>query len=88
MAAIANYYGFENAIYAAIEAGVDIIIIANTAVYNEDAFAHAVVFIKQLVKKGKLTEARIDESYQRISRLKNKFLTLKTLSNLNNQRKL
>lgn len=72
MGAIANHYGFETAIQAAIEAGVDIIAIANNSVYEEDVAARTVALIKQLVQDGKISQARINESYQRIRRLKGK----------------
>ena len=70
MGAIANHYGFEPAIQATIEAGVDIIAIANNSVYEEGIAGRTVALIKQLVRDGKISEARINESYQRIQRLK------------------
>jgi beta-N-acetylhexosaminidase len=72
MGAIANHYGFEPAIQATIEAGVDIIAIANNSVYEEGIAGRTVALIKQLVRDGKISEARINESYQRIQRLKGK----------------
>jgi len=74
MGAIANQYGFETAVQAAIEAGIDIIAIANNSVYEEDVVARTVTLVKQLVQDGKISETRIDESYQRIQRLKSKLL--------------
>ena len=72
MGAIADHYGFEIAIQKSIEAGVDIIAIANNSVYEEDIAARAVALIKQLVQDGRTDEARINESYQRIRQLKSK----------------
>jgi beta-N-acetylhexosaminidase len=72
MGAIADHYGFETAIQKSIEAGVDIIAIANNSVYEEDIAARTVALIKQLVQDGRVDEARIHESYQRIQRLKSK----------------
>ena len=72
MGAIANHYGFETAIQATIEAGVDIIAIANQSVYEENIAPRTAALIKQLVQDGKISEARINESYQRIQRLKGK----------------
>ncbi len=72
MGAIADHYGFETAIQATIEAGVDIIAIANNSVYEEDIAARTTSLIKQLVQDGAISEARLDESYQRIQRLKSK----------------
>jgi len=76
MGAIADHYGFETAIQATIEAGVDIIAIANNSVYEEDIAARTIALIKQLVQDGKISEARINESYQRIQRLKSKLLAV------------
>ena len=76
MGAIADHYGFETAIQATIEAGVDIIAIANNSVYEEDIAARTIALIKQLVQDGKISEARINESYQRIQRLKSKLSTV------------
>lgn len=70
MGAIANRYGFETALQATIEAGVDIIAIANNSVYEEDITARTVDIIKQMIRTGHISEARIDESYQRIQQLK------------------
>ncbi len=72
MGAIADHYGFETAIQATIEAGVDIIAIANNSVYEEDIAARTASLIKQLVQDGTIGEERIDESYQRIRQLKNR----------------
>ncbi len=70
MGAIRQYFGFEQAIELAIDAGVDILAIANNLVYEPDAAIRAVSIIKQLVNDGKISEQRIDESYQRIMKLK------------------
>lgn len=77
MGAIANHYGFETAIQATIEAGVDIIAIANNSVYEDDVVARTVTVIKKLLQNGKIEEARLDESYQRIQRLKRKLADLR-----------
>ena len=70
MGAIVNHYGFETAIQKAIEAGVDILAFANNSVYEEDAAGRAIKVISELVQAGTISEARIDESYRRIQRLK------------------
>ncbi|MFC1517933.1 hypothetical protein ACFL5G_05220, partial [Candidatus Margulisiibacteriota bacterium] len=43
---------------------------ANSRYYDPYVGVKAVQAIKELVKEGKLSEARIDESYQRIMKLK------------------
>jgi beta-N-acetylhexosaminidase len=73
MGAIVNEYGFETAIQAALEAGIDIIAMANNSTYEEDIVARTATLIKRLVEDGKISETRIDESYQRIQPLKNRY---------------
>jgi beta-N-acetylhexosaminidase len=70
MGAIINHYGFEMAIRKAIEAGVDILVFANNSVYEEDVARRAMEVIRQLIQAGTIVEARIDESYRRIQRLR------------------
>ncbi|MDQ3249822.1 MAG: glycoside hydrolase family 3 protein [Chloroflexota bacterium] len=75
MGAIRTQYGFETAIQKTIEAGVDIIAIANNLVYEEDVVGRTVALIQRLVAAEIISEARIDASYQRIQRLKSKLAT-------------
>ena len=70
MGAIINHYGFEMAVRKTIEAGVDILVFANNSVYEEDVARRAIGVIRDLVQTGTISEARIDESYRRIRRLK------------------
>ncbi len=70
MGAIRQYYGFEQAIELTLNAGVDLIAIANNLVYEPDAAARAIAIIKQLIEAGKISRERIDESYRRIKKLK------------------
>ncbi len=70
MGAITQAYGFEAAIAAAMAAGVDILTLANNTIYEEGVAARAIAVIEGLVRDGTISEERIDESYQRIQRLK------------------
>ncbi len=70
MGAIADHYGLQTTIRRAIEAGVDILVFGNNLEYDEQIVAKATAIIRDLVHNGKLDEARIDESYRRIMRLK------------------
>lgn len=70
MGAIREYFGYAEAIELAINAGVDILAIANNTIFDPDAGARTVGIIKQLVTDGKISPERIDRSYQRIMRLK------------------
>ncbi len=73
MGAIRKYYGFEKALRLAIEAGVDILLIANNSIYDDQALTRAAAVIKRLVMQGKISAKRIDASYRRIRRLKQKY---------------
>ena len=75
MRAIADEYGFEAAIDHAIEAGIDIILIANNSLYEEDITARAAGVIKKLLLDGRVSEERINESFARIQRLKKRIST-------------
>ncbi len=77
MRAIANHYGLETAVRKAIEAGVDILVIGNnTGYFVPDIVAQVTTIIKRLVKKGTISPARIDDSYQRILRLKRQVMNI------------
>jgi beta-N-acetylhexosaminidase len=74
MDAISDNYGLENALALSINAGVDVIMFANTTP-NKDKIVTATqvhAIIKKLVKKKKISKARINEAYSRIMALKNK----------------
>jgi beta-N-acetylhexosaminidase len=70
MAAITAHYGFETAIRKALEAGVDILVFGNNLSYDEEIVPRAIAVIRNLVDTGVISEARIDQSWQRIMRLK------------------
>ncbi|MEM7534417.1 MAG: glycoside hydrolase family 3 N-terminal domain-containing protein [Chloroflexota bacterium] len=72
MGAIRNHYSFETAIYHAVQAGVDIISIANNLTFNRDVSIRAATTIREFVENGSISEERIDQSYQRIMKLKEK----------------
>ncbi len=70
MGAIRNDYGYEQAVELAINAGVDILAIANNLVYDPEIGARTVALIKQMVADGRVSPERIEQSYQRIMKLK------------------
>jgi beta-N-acetylhexosaminidase len=75
MKAIAARYGLETAVRQAIRAGVDILLFANNSVYEEDIAARTAATIRSLVEKGDIPRERIDESWQRIMKLKEQINT-------------
>lgn len=72
MHAITKYYGFEEAIRLTIKAGVDIMTFSNNIAGSDVRTVDKVQeIVRDLIKRGEISEARIDESYKRIMALKN-----------------
>ena len=72
MKAITDHYGFEQAIKLALNAGVDVLAFGNNLVYDPDIAIKAHRIIKNLVESGEIPEERIDESYNRVMKLKSR----------------
>ena len=71
MKAISDHYGFEQAIEMCINAGVDILMFSNNiAKHLEIVPEDVIVKIKKMIAEGKISEERIDLSYQRILKFK------------------
>jgi len=75
MGAISKYYGLEEAVVKAINAGCDIVLFSNTSQSEFDGeLAHRVRnIIYQAVNQGKISKQRIVESSNRIYKLKKRF---------------
>ena len=72
MKAIRSFYGLETAIKMAISSGVDILLFANNSVFEEDIATRALAIVKKLLSRGEISPGRINESYMRIMKLKEK----------------
>jgi beta-N-acetylhexosaminidase len=72
MNAIAEEYGVETALEQTLNAGVDLILIANNADYDPDIVPRTVRIVTELVESGRVNESRIDEAYRRVTRMKEK----------------
>lgn len=70
MKAISGFFGLEESLERSINAGVDIVMFGNNLGYDPEAMPKAVTIIKKLVRSGKISEKRIDQSYRRITALK------------------
>lgn len=70
MGAIRDAVGYDEAVALAIEAGVDLLVVANQIVYEADVVPGTIDLIEGFVRSGRITEARIDESWRRILALK------------------
>ncbi|MBS3813734.1 glycoside hydrolase family 3 [Candidatus Bipolaricaulota bacterium] len=66
MGAIRKEYSLEETIERAINAGADVLIFANNLTYDEMIAVKAVDIVKKLIEEGRITESRIDRSYERI----------------------
>ncbi|MFA5153163.1 MAG: glycoside hydrolase family 3 protein [Clostridia bacterium] len=74
MGAIVDNYGYDEAIIKAINAGCDMLIISNNGkTYDEKAPYDAVDIILKAVKNGEITSQQINDSYNRIQALKEKY---------------
>ncbi|MBD3288177.1 glycoside hydrolase family 3 [candidate division KSB1 bacterium] len=73
MRAIRNHYSCEQAIELALNAGVDIIVHANNANYDENMPQCIFQVIRKLVNEKRVSEDRIEEAFQRIMRVKREF---------------
>jgi beta-N-acetylhexosaminidase len=73
MGAIAQNYSLEESIELAVKAGVDILLFGNnSSSYDPQIAQKAVNILRDLVESGTLSRDRIEQSYQRISDLKEK----------------
>ncbi len=75
MQAITKHYGIEKALTLGINAGLDVVIYSNNIAASKDrSFDYLHSLIKQLVLDGKIKQARINQSYKRIIKLKMEML--------------
>jgi len=68
--AITRRYGSVEAVHLALQAGVDLLVFANQQVYDPQIFDKTLDAVVELVRRGQLTEARIDESVARVDALR------------------
>jgi len=70
MGAIRGNYGYEDAVLAAVDAGVDILAISNNVLFEEDVVSRTVQILRRAVEQGRISRPRVEQSYARIQRLK------------------
>ena len=68
MGAIRQQYGYDEAVALAIEAGVDLLTIANQQVFEEGIVSRTVDLVEELVRSGRIGEDRIAASVERLDR--------------------
>jgi beta-N-acetylhexosaminidase len=75
MHAITKYYGLEDAIKLAVNAGVDIMTFSNNIQGSEERTVDKVhTIIRKLVQSREIKIERIDESYDRVMKLKTRLM--------------
>lgn len=72
MGAIQQHYPLEQAVALCVEAGADVVLHANVDHYDPATAAKTIAILRRLVESGRIREERIDESFQRIMRLKSR----------------
>lgn len=86
MHAITKHYGLEEAIRLAIQAGVDIMTFSNNISGSTERTVDKVHgIIRRMVETGEITPERIDESFNRVMRLKKQWLEGNDFSSLKKQ---
>ena len=78
MGAIVRHYSYETAIEKAINAGVDLLVVANDKLYRPDIMPHTIGFLAELVQQGRITTERVDQACGRIMALKQARLSAQT----------
>ncbi len=74
MGAIRNLYTLEETILYTINAGVDILLFGNNLEYDPNLVTKIHETTMKLISEGKISEERIEESWQRIKKLKLEYL--------------
>lgn len=72
MKAISRHFTLVESVELALNAGADILMFANNVDFDEDIASKVVDIILELVKTNRISEERIEESFLRIKKLKNK----------------
>jgi beta-glucosidase-like glycosyl hydrolase len=72
MGAIQSHYPLEQAIEMSVLAGADIILHANLAPHDPRIAQRTIAILRGLVRAGKLSESRVERSYERVTALKQK----------------
>ena len=70
MGAIVMHYSYETAVEKAINAGVDLLIVANDKAYSPDIMPRSIELLLKMVEQGRISRERIDQACGRIMALK------------------
>ncbi len=70
MAALSDRYGYEEVVAFAIEAGIDLLLVANQVRYDPDVVPRTIGIVESLVASGRVSEERIRASWHRLAGLR------------------
>ena len=70
MKGLTQFFDYKTIVEKTIQAGVDIILVSNNLGYDPEVTPTTIRQIVELVRSGKISEERIDQSYRRIMNLK------------------
>lgn len=70
MKAVGERYSMKESIALAVNAGVDVLLFGNNLVHDPQTGRKAHAALMELVREGRISQARIEESYKRIQSLK------------------
>lgn len=74
MQGLTQFFDYRTIVEQSIQAGVDIILVSNNLEYDPDVVPATINHVVELVRTGKITERRIDQSYRRIMTLKRRLM--------------
>lgn len=75
MGAITRNYSYETAVEKAVNAGVDLLVVANDKLYDTDVAPRSIELLLRMVGNGRIARERIDEACGRIMALKERIRT-------------
>ncbi len=70
MGALTKFFTLDEILIKAIQAGTDVLVIGNNLQYNPDIASEAISIIRKAVENGEISEERINNSYNKIMRIK------------------
>ncbi len=70
MGAIIQHYSYETAVEKAINAGVDLLVVANDKLYSPDIMPRTIELLLMMVEQGRISRERIDQACSRIMAMK------------------
>lgn len=74
MGAIVQHYSYETAVEKAINAGVDLLVVANDKLYSPDIMPRTIELLLNLVQQGRIPRERIEQACRRIIAMKQRLL--------------